>query len=77
MLESVIGKLAGNERPLITVEECRPFVLAWNGAIESFGAPVGIEANSIHVSETEGKSARCIRDIRTLAKQMCAEQRLL
>lgn len=76
MLESVIENLKNNERPLITVEECRPYMLAWNGAFESFGEPAGIDKESLLSIETEHGTVRCIPDIQALAKQACAEQRL-
>ncbi len=76
MLASNLRKLAQNERPLITVEECRPYMLAWNGAFDSFGAPAAIGEESSRRIETEYGTVRCIPGIQAVAEQACAEHRL-
>lgn len=76
MLEAIADKLVLGERPLITVEECRPYMLAWNGAFESFGAPVGIGEDFISMGESEFGAVRCIRDMPALIGQACRQQRL-
>ena len=76
MLESIIEKLKNNKRPLITVEECRPYMLAWNGAFDSFGEPAAIGEESSRRIETEYGTVRCIPGIQAVAEQACAEHRL-
>lgn len=76
MLESNLRKLAKNERPTITVEECRPYMLAWNGAFDSFGPPAAIGKEFFQSLETEYGTVRHIPGIQPLAEQACAEHRL-
>ena len=76
MLKAVAESLTNNERPLITVEECRPYMLAWNGAFESFGTPALIDADVVFTEETAQGTARCIRDVQFLCEQACARQSL-
>ncbi|MEA2068395.1 MAG: Gfo/Idh/MocA family oxidoreductase [Verrucomicrobiota bacterium] len=76
MLKAVAESLTNNERPLITVEECRPYMLAWNGAFESFGVPSGIDADALYTTETAHGTTRCIQDIQALCEQACARTSL-
>lgn len=76
MLNSVIRDLHDHVRPQITVEECRPYMLAWNGAFESFGKPARIDAAFCSSIETEYGTVRCIKDIQASAQQASREHRL-
>ena len=76
MLRAVVKQLANHERPLITVEECRPYMLTWNGAFESFGAPEGLAADFVSLEATEQGTACCIRDLQTLSELACARHNL-
>jgi len=70
MLRSTIHSLKSGERPLITVEECRPFVLAWNGAFESAGIPAAIDAEFTAVKKQNGNTFRYIKNIGGSVRQM-------
>lgn len=76
MLKAVSKKLANNERPLITVEECRPYMLVWNGAFESFGIPAMIDEDVIFTEETKYGTVRCVQDLQPLVEQASRQQRL-
>ena len=74
MIKSVCSALLRNERPMITVEECRPYMLAWNGAFESAGQPKAIAFDR---RESEHGTMRVIDGIKALGQKACREQRLL
>ena len=76
MLKATAQRLANNQRPLITVEECRPYMLAWNGAFESFGIPSGIGADALYTIETVHGTTCCIQDIQTLCELACVRKSL-
>ena len=73
MIESVCRALLRNERPMITVEECRPYMLAWNGAFESAGQPTSI---AFAKKELEHETMRVVDGIKELGEQACRERRL-
>ena len=75
MFGEVVRKLERNERPMITVEECRPYVLAWNGAFESAGVPS--EIGAFDMKETAQGIARIIPGIEALSEQAVRQQKLL
>src|SRR5690606_26373769 len=52
LLRSLAGSLTQNRKPLVTVEECRSYMLAWNGAFESFGVPKMIAEKYINPQQT-------------------------
>jgi hypothetical protein len=74
MLKSLAEGLSDNGRPLITVEECRPYMLAWNGAFESFGVP-----SAAPVSRETGEQGpvRCLPGFRELAEHASSKMKLL
>ena len=74
MLKAVIGKLAKNERPPITVEECRPYMLAWNGAFESTGIPSAVTPSSLIVEKVEQEVIRTIYGLEKLVQNACQTQ---
>lgn len=76
MLDALVKSLGNNERPLITVEECRPFMLAWNGAFESFGVPAAISESAISSEINELGPVRCIPGFLELAEQASREMKL-
>lgn len=76
MLKALAESLVCGKRPLITVEECRPYMLAWNGAFESFGIPMCIAENAVCTEEAEQGPTRCIRGIHTLIMEASRQQRL-
>ncbi|MCK5675745.1 MAG: hypothetical protein KAH99_01870, partial [Verrucomicrobia bacterium] len=76
MIEAVAHKLLRNERPMITVEECRPYMLAWNGAFESAGRPTAIKMESFDRKETEHGTVRHIPRIEELIRKAIREQRM-
>lgn len=76
MLESLVSSLSQQERPLITVEECRPYMLAWNGAFESFGIPAAIPDSAIVSEINEMGPVRCIPGFLKMAEQACGEMKL-
>ncbi|MFA5687890.1 MAG: Gfo/Idh/MocA family oxidoreductase [Kiritimatiellales bacterium] len=53
MLAAIAARLLNDEKPLITVEECRPYMLAWNGAFESFGFPAALPESAFVRQELE------------------------
>ncbi len=76
MLKALVDRLSRNERPLITVEECRPYMLAWNGAFESFGPPAAIPESVISSEINDLGPVRCIPGFLDLAEQACREMKL-
>jgi predicted dehydrogenase len=76
MLESLVSSLSRQERPLITVEECRPYMLAWNGAFESFGIPAAIPDSAIVSEINKMGPVRCIPGFLSMAEQACGEMKL-
>jgi len=72
MLSSMIRSING-EPPLITVEECRPFMLAWNGAFESAGIPSAIGAEFMTIEQRGQSTFRCIKDIAGHVRKMAGE----
>ena len=76
MLESLVSSLSRQERPLITVEECRSYMLAWNGAFESFGIPAAIPDSAIVSEINEMGPVRCIPGFLSMAEQACGEMKL-
>lgn len=68
MLKALVNSLTANERPLITVEECRSYMLAWNGAFESAGIPSPVESSSIDCMEADGSGSRAIRNIQEVSR---------
>ena len=74
MFTKVIRKLERNERPMITVEECRPYMLAWNGAFESAGYPASI--TDFSRKKTAQGTARIIPGIEALSEQAFRQQKL-
>ena len=75
MLAAVARKLLRAERPMITVEECRPYILALNGAFESAGRPA-VVAGAIGKKETEHGTVRCINGIEELSLKAVQRQQL-
>jgi predicted dehydrogenase len=73
MLKVLIDALIKNERPLITVEECRPYMLALNGAFESSGMPINI-SNTVEVQTTDQGPVRCIKGLSALITKAFGEQ---
>ncbi len=73
MIEAIIRKLLRNERPMITVEECRPYMLAWNGAFESAQRPVAVPFSK---KEIEAGIMRFIPGIGELGQKAVKEQSL-
>ena len=76
MLKAMVGSLANGERPLITVEECRPYMLAWNGAFDSFGTPAAIPESKISSEINDMGPVRCIPGFLKMAEQACGEMKL-
>jgi len=76
MLEALVKSLSNNERPLITVEECRSYMLAWNGAFESFGTPAAIPESAISSEINEMGPVRCIPGFLELAEKASHEMKL-
>lgn len=84
MLKDFSVNLSEGSRPKITVEECRPFLLAWNGAFESAGIPTEIpEAVILRAHSPEGKNrfvnggaVRTLPEIDQLSSQALAGQTL-
>jgi len=76
MLEALVTSLANKERPLITVEESRPYMLAWNGAFESFGTPAAIPESAIAAEINEMGPVRCISGFLEMAKNASCEMKL-
>ncbi|MEA2069087.1 MAG: Gfo/Idh/MocA family oxidoreductase, partial [Verrucomicrobiota bacterium] len=71
MIKSVCRALLRHERPMITVEECRPYMLAWNGAFESAGQPAAIAFDR---KESEHGTMRVIDGIKELSQKAFREQ---
>jgi len=69
MIKAVARKLLAGERPLVTVEECRPYMLAWNGAFESAGTPHPIAQGALGKKETEFGSTRFVPGIGKLSQE--------
>lgn len=76
MLELLVKSLVENRRPLITVEECRPYMLAWNGAFESFGVPVDVPESAVSSEITEMGPVRFIPGFLKMAERACREMKL-
>jgi len=76
MLKSLAQSLVKNEKPIITVEECRSYVTSWNGAFESFGAPVCLPKEAVDLFGSASRTVRCIRGIEELVQQACREEKL-
>ena len=76
MLKGLVESLVNNERPLITVEECRPYMLAWNGAFESFGVPAAVPESVIVSEVNEMGPVRCIPGFLELAEKASREMKL-
>ncbi len=76
MLQSMIQSLSRGERPLVTVEECLPFMKAWNGAFESCGLPTSIGKNDLDVKEEGGEKTRLIRGLDALCKSAFTDGKL-
>ncbi|MGE4488713.1 MAG: Gfo/Idh/MocA family protein [Kiritimatiellales bacterium] len=76
MLKALADSLSRGERPLITVEECRPYMLAWNGAFESFGVPEAVDSSFVCCEEGEQGPVRCIQDLYSLCREACRTQQL-
>lgn len=74
MLKVLIDALIKNERPMITVEECRPYVLALNGAFESSGIPTSI--STVEMQPTDQGPVCCIQGLLELIAKAFREQRL-
>ena len=73
MIKAVCKALLCNERPMITVEECRPYMLAWNGAFESSGQP---KTAAFGRKESENGTMRVIDGIKRFSQKAFQEQRL-
>ena len=71
MIKTVCRALLHNERPMITVEECRPYMLAWNGAFESAGQPKTVAFDR---KESEHGTMRVIDGIKELSQKAVREQ---
>ncbi len=71
MIQTVCRALLRNERPRITVEECRPYMLAWNGAFESAGQPTTVAFDR---KESEHGILRVIDGIKELGQKSFQEQ---
>lgn len=76
MFKAVAGKLTKNEKPLITVDECRPYMLAWNGAFESFGIPAPVSFDAVYTEQTEHGTTRCIRNLQAVTEEAIKQKRL-
>ena len=76
MLKALVESLSNNERPLITVEECRSYMLAWNGAFESFGIPAAVPESIVSSEINEMGPVRCIPGFLKLAEQASREMKL-
>jgi predicted dehydrogenase len=76
MLKALVQSLSANERPLITVEECRPYMLAWNGAFESFGIPSAVPESAVSSEINEMGSVRCIPGFLEMAEKACRDMKL-
>ncbi|QHI68281.1 Gfo/Idh/MocA family protein [Tichowtungia aerotolerans] len=76
MLETLVKSLSNNERPLITVEECRSYMLAWNGAFESFGVPAAVPESAVSSEINEMGPVRCIPGFLNMAEQASREMKL-
>lgn len=77
MLRAVAENLSAEKRPLVTVEECRPYMQAWNGAFESFGLPAAVAEEFIDSEDgLEGGTVRCIRGLGELSQRAFREQKL-
>jgi predicted dehydrogenase len=76
MLRLIIDDLVKGNRPLITVEECRPYVLAWNGAFESFGVPAAVPESAVSAEINETGPVRCIPGFFQMAEQACRDMKL-
>lgn len=76
MIRSMIQSLRENQRPLITVEECRSYVLVWNGAFESAGIPAAIKPGFIKKEELDGKNFYCIPGMDRAIQEMVSANRL-
>ena len=76
MLKALVQSLGHDERPLITVEECRPYMLAWNGAFESFGIPAAVDDDAVCREDGEQGPVCCIRDLHSLCEEACRRQHL-
>ena len=74
MLRSFIESLTAGERPLITVEEGRPYMLAWNGAFESAGIPSFVGGEHIVHTETADGGLRAIPELDQLFAQALKAQ---
>lgn len=73
MLKTVCRALLSREPPLITVEECRPYMLAWNGAFESAGRPTAVAFGR---KETEHGTIRFIHGFDLLSERVFERQQL-
>lgn len=76
MLQSMVQSLSRGERPLVTVEECLPFMKIWNGAFESCGVPTPVAENSLDIIENDGEQTRLIQGLDALCKTAFAEGKL-
>ena len=76
MIRAVARKLLDNKRPPVTVEECRPYMLAWNGAFESAGLPHPVAECFFDRKECEFGTMRFIPGIDALSQRAVREQRL-
>ena len=76
MLQSIVHSLSLNERPLITVEECRPYMLAWNGAFESFGVPSAVPSAFIKNEVVNEIPFCCIEGLAELSRTAAANGQL-
>ena len=72
MLRSVVCDLSENKKPLITAEECRAYMLAWNGAFESAGIPPAVPAEFISCEN----GVRSIQDAEKIFSDAYEQQRL-
>ncbi len=76
MLQALVKSLSRAERPLITVEEARPYMLAWNGAFESFGVPAAVPDSEVVSEINELGPVRCISGFLNMAELACREMKL-
>ena len=76
MLKALVNSLVNGERPLITVDDCRSYMLAWNGAFESFGLPAAVDSSAVIFEEGEQGPVRCVHDLHTLSEKACRTQQL-
>lgn len=77
MLSSICKSLRNGERPLVTVEECRPYMLVWNGAFDAHGVPRRIDEYHIEAVETEAGVVRTIPGLYDVMEQVAVGHRML